>query len=287
MRIAVFGPTAVGKSRFCLTLAQETGGEIVNADAVQVYRGFDLGSAKPAPSERAGVAHHLLDIADPDMEITVASYQVLAAAAIREIERRGHVPIVSGGSGLYLRAALGEWGAFGTPPDPEVRRWSETATLEAVYARAMALAPAAAARMSPHDRPRLVRIIERAEQQAGPEPTGGGAQYLKIGLQLPRGELYARIDERAAALWPHLLDETGRLLSRGAAATALAERTIGYREALHHLQGGVSADQALQLVQTSTRRLAKRQMTWWRREPNTVWLRPDDGIRQLGAVLSR
>ncbi len=283
-RIAVFGPTAVGKSAFCLALAEEIGGEIVNADAVQLYRGFDVGSAKPSPEERQRVAHHLLDIADPGMEITVATYQLLARAAIREIERRGAVPIVSGGSGLYLRAALGEWDAFGAPPDPEVRRWAEAADTLAVYRRALALDPQAAADLSPRDRPRLVRIIERARQgtRGGPAIRG---DYLKIGLQLPREELYARIDLRTVALWPHLMAETRRLVGRGPGALALVERTIGYREALRHLRGEISPEEALRQVQIQTRRLAKRQLTWWRREPNTIWLRPEVGIEQLRTLL--
>ncbi len=287
LRIAVFGPTAVGKSGFAMALAGEIGGEIVNADAVQLYRGFDAGSAKPAPAERLLIAHHLIDIADPGMEITVASYQLLAAAALREIERRGAVPIVSGGSGLYLRAALGEWDAFGAPPDPEVRRWAEAAPAEEVYLRAVALDRDAAQRLSPQDRPRLVRIIERARAQRTPAAGVGQRSYIKIGLQLPREELYARIDQRAIELWPHLLEETERLIARGAAAVSLAERTIGYREALRHLRGEVGRDEGLAQVQTNTRRLARRQLTWWRREPNTIWLRPESGLGQLRPMLRR
>ena len=286
VRLAVFGPTAVGKTEFCLVLAQAIGGEVVNADAVQLYRGFDRGAAKPSAEQREAVAHHLLDIADPGMEITVASYQVLALAAVREIERRGAVPIVSGGSGLYLRAALGEWHGFGQPPDPEVRLWAQGATIEAVQARAAALDPEAARRVSPHDRPRLVRIIERSA--AGGEDPAAQAEcprFLKIGLQLPRDELYRRIEQRAEVLWPSLLAETGVLLRRGAPAAALAARTIGYREALLHLQGELTQAQALQQLRISTRRLAKRQLTWWRRERDTIWLRPDDGVRQVMACI--
>ncbi len=282
--IAVFGPTAVGKSAFCLQLAAEIGGEIVNADAVQVYRGFDVGSAKPSAEERERVPHHLLDVADPDMGITVATYQLLAQQAIREVERRGAVPIVSGGSGLYLRAALGEWDAFGAPPDPEVRRWAEAADIAEVYEKAMAVDPLGARRLSPQDRPRLIRVIERSRAAGG----GGGAtpvRFLKIGLQLPRAQLYARIDERALTLWPHLLRETSLLVTRGPQASALVERTIGYREALRHLRGETGPEEAMRQVQMETRRLAKRQLTWWRREPDTIWLRPDEGLRQLLAML--
>ncbi len=283
-RIAVFGPTAVGKSAFCLALAKEIGGEIVNADAVQLYRGFDIGSAKPSCAERERVAHHLVDVADPGMDVTVATYQMLAEAAIGEIERRGRVPIVSGGSGLYVRAALGEWDTFGRPPDPMVRQWVESASLDEVYARALALAPGAAARLSPQDRPRLVRLIERGSErhQTARLPSW---EYIKIGLYLPREELYARIDARALTLWPHLVTETRRLLPWGPAAVAMAERTIGYREALRHLRGELGPDEALREVQTRTRRFAKRQLTWWRREPNTIWLRPEEGVRLLQGIV--
>ena len=275
LRIAVFGPTAVGKSAFSLALAQAIGGEIVNADAVQLYRGFDLGSAKPAAAERADVAHHLIDIADPGMDITVATYQLLAQGAIREIERRGAVPIVSGGSGLYLRAALGEWRGFGSPPDPDVRRWAAGATNEEIYLRAAALDPARAARLSPSDRPRLLRIVERGGQGAPQPRAAGGPRWVKIGLRLPRDELYRRIDRRAELLWPHLVRESEDLMARGPRAIALAGRTVGYREALRHLRGELPAEDALREVRMQTRRLAKRQLTWWRREPDTIWLRPD------------
>jgi tRNA dimethylallyltransferase len=274
----------VGKSAFCLRLAEEIGGEIVNADAVQVYRGFDVGSAKPSVGERERVPHHLLDVADPDMEITVATYQLLAHEAIREVERRGAVPIVSGGSGLYLRAALGEWEAFGAPPDPEVRRWAETADIAEVYGRAMAVDPLSAQRLSPQDRPRLIRVIERS-RAAGGGRVASSMRFLKIGLQLPRAQLYARIDERALTLWPHLLRETSQLITRGPQASALVERTIGYREALRHLRGETGPEEAMRQVQMATRHLAKRQLTWWRREPDTIWLRPDEGMRQLRAML--
>jgi len=285
--IAVFGPTAVGKSRFCLELAQAIGGEIVNADAVQLYRGFDLGAAKPAAAERCQVAHHLLDIADPGMDVTVASYQLLAADAIREIRRRGAVPIISGGSGLYLRAALGEWDAFGLPPDPALRRWAEQAPTEAVRERALAVDPEGAARLSPSDRPRLLRVIERAAERArAGQGFPGPGGVLKVGLHLPRPILYRRIDERAKAMWPHLLRETRDLLARGPAAAQMAARTIGYREALAFLQGDVGEEEALRAVQQSTRRFAKRQVTWWRRERDTIWLRPEEGLRQLLPSLS-
>jgi tRNA dimethylallyltransferase len=288
LRLAVFGPTAVGKTEFCLALARAVGGEIVNADAVQLYRGFDRGAAKPTLRERQDVAHHLLDIADPGMEITVASYQALAREAIVEIERRGAVPIVSGGSGLYLRAALGEWRGFGLPPDPEVRRWAAQTPVGEIRKRAAAVDPVAVEGIAPSDRPRLVRIIERqagsGSTRSEPLATGG---FLKIGLMLPRDELYRRIEQRALALWPSLVVETEALLLQGISAVALAARTIGYREALAHLKGDLSEEEALQRVRIGTRRLAKRQLTWWRRERDTIWLHPQDGLRQLLACIGR
>ncbi len=287
MRVAVFGPTAVGKTEFAIALAQRIGGEIVNADAVQLYRGFDRGSAKPPLGERGGVAHHLLDIADPEMPVSVAVYQKLAEHAIREIERRGRVAVITGGSGLYLRAALGEWRAFGSPPQEDVRSWATQASLEELRARALAADPGAAARISPRDRPRLVRVIERAQAGVSPRVQSPLPQpVLKIGLQRPRKDLYARIDERCALLWPLLLEETAALAARGEQAKALVQRTIGYREALEAMRGERQADEAIALLRQNTRRLAKRQLTWWRREPSTIWVRPDDGLAQLGPTLS-
>ncbi len=279
--VAVFGPTAVGKTEFAIALGREIGGEIVNADAVQLYRGLDRGSAKPPLAERGGVAHHLLDVADPEMAVSVAVYQTLAQNAIREILRRGAVPIVTGGSGLYLRAALGEWHAFGAPPDPALRAWAAQVDVREVYELAVAHDPAAAARLSPSDRPRLVRVIERARTGVPHDAAQPVGPVVKIGLQLPRVDLYTRIDARSVVLWPHLVRETTVLLDRGPAAQALAERTIGYREAALHLRGSLGEADAIALLQRNTRRLAKRQMTWWRREANTIWLRPDVGIAQL------
>jgi len=280
-RLAVFGPTAVGKSAFAVELALAVGGEIVNADAVQVYRGFDRGAAKPDMAERRGVAHHLLDVADPGMELSVATYQALAEGVVREIERRGAVPIVSGGSGLYLRAALGEWQAFGAPPDPALRSWAALADAKEVYLRARAADPTAAEALSPRDRPRLVRVIERAAAHRAAGAAPNPRPFLKIGLWRPRRELYRRIDERAEAIWPHLLRETARLSERGDAARLLVGRTLGYREAALRLAGEVGDDEGIRRLQTATRHFAKRQLTWWRREPDTIWLRPEAGVAQL------
>ncbi len=284
-RIAVFGPTAVGKTKFAIELARKVGGEIVNADAVQLYRGFDRGSAKPSLAEQGGVAHHLLDIADPEMPVSVALYQEIAEKVMVEIERRGAVPIVTGGSGLFLRAAMGEWDDFGAPPNPEVRRWAASVDVAQVCDRAMSVDPAAAGRLSPGDRPRLVRVIERALSPRTTASRGLRARFLKIGLQRPRPELYARIDARAALLFPALSEETPRLIARGEAAEVLVRRTLGYREAARAMDGELSPEEALAVLRQGTRRLAKRQLSWWRGEANAIWVRPDDGIGQLGPTL--
>jgi len=284
IRIAIVGPTAVGKSAVALAVARRIGGEVLNADAVQLYRGLDRGAAKLPFAEREGVTHHLLDVADPDQTLSVAVYRELAQAQAEEIERRGAIPIVCGGSGLYVRAALGEWTEFGTPPDPEFRRGAAAESGEELWARLRELDPAAAADLSPRDRPRLVRAIER--QRAGdgaPIAQKAPADVLKVGLFLPRAELYRRIDQRADALWGDLLRET-RELWRFRHAVCPALGAIGYREAAWFLGGLVDEPAALRLLRRNTRHLAKRQLTWWRHERDMVWLRPDDATERIAEL---
>lgn len=277
--LALFGPTAIGKTAAAVELALQLGGEVVNADAAQLYRGLDRGAAKITMPERRGVAHHLMDIADPDQRVSVAAYAALAQGAIGEVRRRGAVPILCGGSGLYLRAALGEWDAFGAPPDPVLRRWAQAQDDETLCARALAADPAAAS-ISPHDRPRLVRAIERggASAPAALRPLEG---VRKFGLFVPRPVLYARIDARALALWPHLVREARRLARYRGLGDLAALRAIGYKEAFLFLDGKISEEEAIVRLQRDTRHFAKRQMTWWRREPDVIWLRPEEAVRRI------
>lgn len=293
--VAIFGPTASGKSEVAIRVAAAIGGEVVNADAAQIYRGLDLGAAKLPLAARGGIPHHLMDIADPDLLVPVAAYQELAWQAIAEVRRRGRVPIVCGGSGMYVRAALGEWRFAGAPPDANVRReLAELGTGE-LHRRLTQVDPETAGRLSPGDRPRIVRALERTLGESGRQRSDQAhlpqGPVLKFGLYVPRPELYRRIDERAARIWPDLLAEARQLEARGLTGDLPAQRAIGYREALRCLSGEIPETVAIRLLQQSTRRLAKRQMTWWRREPNAIWLSPDarcaDHIADYVADISR
>lgn len=286
--VCVFGPTASGKSDVAIDVARAVHGEIVNADAAQIYRGLDRGAAKLMLAERRGVAHHLMDLADPDIVIPVAVYQELAWQSIAEIRRRGHVPIVCGGSGMYVRAALGEWRFEGTPPDPAMRRELRALPDAELQGRLRQVDPEAAALLGASDRPRLLRALERrlgpdgAQVQRAPAPLG---PIRKFGLYVPRDELYRHIDERALRLWPSLLKEAELLIARSLTGDLPAQRAIGYGEAMRFLRGDLAEGDAIRMMQQSTRRLAKRQMTWWRREPNTIWLHPQGAADRIVDVL--
>lgn len=286
--LAVVGPTAAGKSELALALARELGGEIVNADALQVYRGFDVGTAKPSPEERARVRHHLVDILDPRERYSAGQFALLARAAIAEIRSRGATPIVVGGSGLYLRALFE--GLSPIPPgDPIVReslreRLKEEG-LESLKAELAHLDPITAGRLLGADTQRVLRALEVAKVSGRPlsawiEEQPFGSQQLagiRIGLTLPRGILYdqiaRRIDRMLAAGW---IEEVIGLLRGGLAPDLPAFQAIGYRELVHFVEVRDSLAAAVGRIVQSTRRFAKRQETWFRREKDIHWITARD-----------
>lgn len=285
--LVIVGPTASGKSGLALRLAQEHSAEIISADSVQVYRGLDIGSAKPTPQERALVRHHLIDVADPDEPFDAARFRELAAQAAADIASRGHKAIVAGGTGLYVRALLG--GLFPSPPkDAELRRALQLEARrlgrEALWERLSRLDPESARRIHPRDLVRVVRALEVvqlsgrpiSELQAGHGFAERPYRHLKLGLKLERAELYRRIEERVEAMlaagW---LEEVRALVSRwGPGAHAL--KSLGYRHLVAHLEGRLSLEEARALTMRDTRRYAKRQLVWFRAEPDIEWFAPDD-----------
>lgn len=275
--VAVAGPTAVGKSDFAIRLAELVGGEIVSADSVQVYRGLDIGTAKPTLEARRRVPHHLIDIVDPFVESMDAHrFSMLARTIVAEIAQRGRVAIVAGGTGLYMKAALGEWTFSGPPPRWEARQaWWQWPTAR-LYAELQAQDPEAAAQVSPNDRPRIIRLLEGARGgKAGPSPY----RLYKVFLWRPRQELYERINRRAEAQWQGgLLDEAQRLLRLP--EWHPAARALGYREGRWYWRGLVTSGEGLRLYQRNTRRFAKRQLTWWRREPQDFYCRAGDALEE-------
>lgn len=278
--VILLGPTGSGKTTLSIALAERFGGEIVSCDSVAVYRDMDLGTAKPTKEERMRVPHHLIDVAEPDQPFTAGEYSRRARAILGEIIARSKLPIVSGGTGLYLRA-LTE-GLFAGPPRQEKLRKRlrltahrrGSAWLHRMLAR---LDPASAARIHANDTPKLIRAIEVCVASRKPlsdimgrDPLVG-FRLLKIGLNPPRLSLYNRLDHRCAEMFAAgLVSETRSLLGRYGAIKALD--SLGYRQALHVLSDAWSMEEALKAAQQGHRNYAKRQLTWFRRETGVQWI---------------
>ncbi|MFJ9739246.1 tRNA (adenosine(37)-N6)-dimethylallyltransferase MiaA [Streptomyces sp. NPDC101166] len=278
--IAVVGPTAAGKSDLGVFLAQQLGGEVVNADSMQLYRGMDIGTAKLTPEERAGVPHHLLDIWDVTVTASVAEYQRLARARIDALLAEGRWPILVGGSGLYIRGAVDNLEFPGT--DPEVRaRLEEELTLRgsgALHARLAAADPEAAQAILPSNGRRIVRALEVIEITGRPFTAnlpGHDSVYdtVQIGVDVARPELDERIARRVDRMWDAgLVDEVRALETRGLRQGRTASRALGYQQVLAALAGECTMDEARAETVRATKRFARRQDSWFRRDPRVHWL---------------
>ena len=281
--IAIVGPTASGKSALALGLAREREAEIVSCDSLQVYRGLDIGSAKASPEERREVPHHLLDVADPDEVFSAAEYARRARAALTGITSRGRLPLVAGGTGLYLRA-LTEGLFDGPPRHEETRRRLETLAERYGDARLHRLLrhldPEAAARTAPPDRVRTVRALEVYRATGRPisehhrqaaEPLRG-YRILTVGLAPDRVKLRRVVEERTRAMLERgLVDEVRGLMGRGYGPELRPLQAIGYREAVAVVRGEMTRDEAEAAIVTATMRFAKRQMTWFRHQADVTW----------------
>lgn len=284
--IVVVGPTAAGKSSLALAVALRVGGEIVAADSMQVYRGLDIGAAKPSADERCRVPHHLLDLVDPDQPFTAADYVREASAAIADIRGRGRLPIMVGGTGLYLRALFrGLFDGPGESAPLRERLYQEAARVgtAALHRRLEAIDPEAAATIHPNDLFRIVRALEvatvcgrpisalRAEARRHHTPVQG--PVLRFGLERSRQELYQRIDARVEEMMARgLLHEVQGLLHRGYSPSLRPLRAIGYRHMIGCLEGHTTLDETVAALKRDTRRYAKRQLTWFRHEDEIEWL---------------
>jgi len=287
--LVLSGPTASGKSSAAVALARLFPLEIVNADSMQVYRGMDIGTAKPTSAERTEIPHHLIDVADPDEEYSAGRFVAGAGEAIRGIRERRRFPLVSGGTGMYIRALLR--GLDPLPSDPSVRarlsrRWEEEggAVLHGELAR---IDPGGAARIHPSDKGRLVRALEVAELLGEPASArktswSGGErrfQVLFLVLAVDRAELYRRIDLRVDQMFrAGLVEEVERLLAKGCGPELRCMKALGYRHVVSHLRDGVPLEQAVSQMKRDTRRYAKRQITWLSGEPETVSLAGPDPL---------
>jgi tRNA dimethylallyltransferase len=277
--IAVVGPTAAGKSELSLRLARALNGEVINADSMQLYRGMDIGTGKLTPAERAGVPHHLLDILDVTEPASVAEYQRLARAAAAEITAAGRTPILVGGSGLYVRAVIDDLAFPGTDPGLRTRLEAELAAIgpAALYARLAGRDPAAASAILPSNGRRIVRALEVIELTGRPFdaalPRYERGPSVQIGLDVPRDELDRRIAERVSRMWrAGLVNEVEALDRAGLRYGRTASRALGYAQALRFLDGEWTAEQARRNTVTATRRFARRQESWFRRDPRVRWL---------------
>lgn len=288
--ITIAGPTASGKTALSIQLAKELGGEIVSCDSMQVYKDMDIGTAKPTPEEQQGIPHHMLSVAEPWEDFSVSRYCAMADPIVEDILRRGKSPIIVGGTGLYMDALI-RGNAFAPCPSTgrreELEALAASQGIEAVIERLRAVDPESAARLHPSDQKRIIRAMEvyletgmtitehnRKTQEIPPK-------YQPIRFTLTdrqRQTLYDRIDRRVDAMVEAgLIEEIQGLLARGIPEKCTAMQAIGYKEFVAALHGACSLEEAAGQVKQSSRRYAKRQLTWFRRNPENIWLIREDG----------
>jgi tRNA dimethylallyltransferase len=277
--IAVVGPTAAGKSALSIALAHRLGGEVVNADSMQLYQGMDIGTAKLTPAEREGVAHHLLDIWPVTQPASVAEYQALARSAIDEILDRENIPLLVGGSGLYVRAVLEDFDFPGTDSGLRVALEAELSEVGpgSMHRRLAQIDPEAAAKILPSNGRRIVRALEVISLTGRPFtaalPTQPKRVYEAVQIAVDRHDLDDRIEQRVDKMWREgFVEEVRRLEGLGLRNGITASRALGYQQILGYLEGSLSEEQAYLATVTGTRRFVRRQRSWLRRDPSIVWL---------------
>ncbi len=291
--LVICGPTGSGKTSLALRLGERYPIEIISADSRQVYRYMDIGTAKATREEQAAVRHHMIDLIDPDQEFSVAAFVDRARPLINDISRRGHIPCVVGGTGLYIRALLGGLADLPTG-DEELRRQlhrrEELDGPGSLYRELERVDPAAAAEIHPHNLVRIVRALEvfrlsgqrMSDLKKAHRFARQDYQVLKFALDFPRDELFARINARALQMFEEGLVAEVEMLVRKYSFEIKALQTLGYREVLRHLRGEISAEQMVSDVQKFTRHYAKRQLTWFRTEPEIIWV---DSTNESGKVI--
>ena len=297
--VVIVGPTAVGKSRVAVEVARAFETEVLTADSRQVYRGMDIGTDKPALEERQGVAHRLIDLVNPDEPFNAGLYRRQAINEIERLYQDSRLPLVVGGTGLYVRTLLR--GLCDAPPaDPIVRaalrREAKGQGHDRLYATLVEVDPAAAARLHPRDESKVIRALEvyrlSGRRMSEFQHEHGFAEKpfsaLIIGLNRDRGALYRRIDERIDQQLAHgLIEETAQLLAKGYRRTSSAMKSLGYRQVAEHLAGECDAAEMVQRFKRDTRRFSKRQMTWFRKEPGIQWLTIEESepVRQTATLV--
>lgn len=283
--LVLVGPTAVGKTEAALRLAERLHGEIVSADSMQVYQGMDIGTAKPSLAERQRVPHHLIDVVAPGEPFSVADFQQLARQRISEIAARGRLPLLVGGTGLYVRAVIDHYNFIPADTDwslrERLRQQAREAGLEALYYWLQQVDPTAASRIHQRDERRIVRALEVYQTTGQPlsfweqQGSADSSRYdlLMFGLTRPREQLYQRINLRVEQMVQQgLVEEARRLLAQGLDENLIANQAIGYKELFAYLRGEESLLQAMEKLRQTTRRYAKRQLTWFRADSRIQWL---------------
>ena len=286
--VAVVGATASGKSELALDLAQRLGGEIVNTDSMQVYRGMDIGTAKLPPDQHRGITHHLMDVLDVTEPATVAEFQAWAREVIEECRQRSVTPVLVGGSALYTRAILDRFEFPGTDPVVRARLEAELAEVgvAALHSRLAEFDPAAAAQVLPSNGRRVVRALEVIEITGRPFSASLPEQRyhydgaVQVGVDIDRETLDRRIEQRVEQMWADgFVDEVRALAQRGLREGRTANRALGYQQVLAFLDGEITEPEAQERTVTGTRRFARRQDSWFRKDPRITWVRYDDPER--------
>lgn len=296
------GPTAVGKTRLAIELAKILNGEIISCDSMQIYRGMDIGTAKASREEQAQIPHHLIDIVDPDEDFTVADYQAKAQEIIVQLNEKGKLPILVGGTGLYYQAVVDDYNFFPMQSRMSARqKWENTVNecgLDKVYTMLQNLDPEYAAKISCNDRKRIIRALEVYDLTGRPFSdfqTRSANKYnlAAVGLNVDRADLYLRIERRVDEMIAMgLLDETKRLWEAGYGPDLNSMQALGYKQAYCYLEGFISFTQMVDEIKKETRHYAKRQLTWFRKDKRITWVNPqeyhtyDDLVKNISRIMA-
>jgi len=299
--IVITGPTATGKTELAVQIASRLNGEIVSADSMQIYRYMNIGTAKPSLEERKGIAHHMIDIIDPDEEYNVALFQKQADQAIRNIAERGRLPIMAGGTGLYVNSIIYPMNFTDAVEDPDYRCYLnsllESHGPEHLHSMLSEIDPETAARLHPNDTRRTIRALEvfhltgktMKDYRQNYREMETDYQLVMYGLTMDRQKLYDRINLRVDKMMEAgLVEEVEDLLAKGYSKNLISMQGLGYKEIIDYLNGIYSKDEAVEILKRDTRRFAKRQLTWFRREGRIEWLNMDqqESIAELAERLS-
>jgi tRNA dimethylallyltransferase len=290
--IVIVGPTAVGKTALAIELGQLINGEIISADSVQIYKYLDIGSAKPTISEQKKITHHLIDIIEPDVPFSVADYQKLAKVKIKEINAKNKIPILVGGTGLYVQSVIDDYDFSKEEGNYEFREQLKRISLEKgndfLYEKLKKVDPVSASKIHKNDVKRIIRALEvyyktgkRISEVKDKRYTSSPYDLIFFGLRLPRDELYRKIDLRVDQMIEEgLLEETKKLLNLGYSDKLNSMQSLGYKEMIQYLKGELDWDEAISLLKRNTRRFAKRQLTWFKRDKRIIWIDKSKNIKE-------